>query len=244
MTTYYCADPHIEHEGILEITERAAAFGKDIQAHNWAILDGINSSVKFTDQLYILGDVVFKDEADWLRKIKCKNKHLIWGNHDKNRIGAMFKSARDVHDMQIGTAETGPHRVFLSHYPHAYWPASHRGSLHLYGHVHAEREATLDAAFPGRRSMDCGLDNAKRLLGTYRPFSEHEVIDILAAKPGHDFVEWYEQQRAARAAKAADLTPEEFVAQNTPGSFIRKPNVQQVAKKLSDFFMQNGNYGR
>jgi hypothetical protein len=57
----------------------------------------------------------------------------------------------------LGDPHWDHERIFVSHYPHAYWPRSHKGCLHVYGHVHAEREATLDAALPGRRSPVDGL---------------------------------------------------------------------------------------
>jgi len=58
----------------------------------------------------------------------------------------------------------------------------------LYGHIHdnAEKEAILDKAFPGRRSMDIGVDAAKRLLGEYRPFAESEVLSFIGARLGHE----------------------------------------------------------
>jgi len=83
-------------------------------------------------------------------------------------------------------------RCWLSHYPHAYWPASHKGSFHLYGHTHDQREATLDAVFPGRRSHDAGLDTAFRRFGVHRPFTEMEVFDYLINRPGHDLPEFYQ----------------------------------------------------
>jgi hypothetical protein len=49
--------------------------------------------------------------------------------------------------------------------------------------------------------MDCGVDNALKLLGEIRPFSEDEIIDILGSRPGHDDVAWYEEQRKARKRK-------------------------------------------
>jgi hypothetical protein len=59
--------------------------------------------------------------------------------------------------------------------------------------MHRQREATLDVAFPGRRSMDVGVDNAKHLLGEYRPFSEDEVLEILLKRPGHDILSFYKE---------------------------------------------------
>lgn len=189
MKTFFTADTHLAHDGILGITFRKFP---TIEDHNEAIIDGINSTVGVNDRLFILGDFCWRAEESWFSRIKCKNTQLIFGNHDKAKLGKLFQTAEDTTEIKLQG-----HKIFLSHYPHAYWPASHHGSLHLYGHVHSQREATLDAAFPGRRSMDCGVDNAKFLLGQYRPFSEDEVIQILTARPGHDQVEWYEKYQKA-----------------------------------------------
>lgn len=188
MRTFYTADPHFEHEGVMPMSHRVFA---SIEDHNDAILDGINSTVGKHDRLFMLGDIAWRGGTSWFSGIVCKNLHLIYGNHDQAKIGRLFKTAEDVAEVKIGE-----HYTWLSHYPHCYWPRSHYGSFHLYGHMHAAREKFLDALFPGRRSMDCGVDNAKRLLGEYRPFSEGEIIDILGKRPGHDHVEWYERKRA------------------------------------------------
>lgn len=192
MRTFFTADDHFAHENILKITDRDLHFSSS-EEHDDALLEGINSTVGENDRLFVLGDFAWRAGESFTNRIRCKNLHLIFGNHDRAGFGKLFKSVEDTAIVKLQG-----HKVFLSHYPHAYWPSSHRGSLHLYGHVHAEREETLDACFPGRRSMDCGVDNAKLLLGSYRPFSEDEIIDILMARPGHDQVEWYDQQRAAR----------------------------------------------
>lgn len=54
-----------------------------------------------------------------------------------------------------------------------------------------QREFTLNALFPGRRSMDVGIDQAIRILGRPAPFSEAEIMELLGEKPGHDPVEYY-----------------------------------------------------
>ncbi len=55
------------------------------------------------------------------------------------------------------------------------------------------REETLDNIYPQRRSMDVGLDNAVKVLGEYRPFSEQEIWDILSVRYGHDRVSFYRE---------------------------------------------------
>lgn len=205
MKTHFIADTHIDHEGIIDMAGRWDC--GTIEEHTGVVLEGINSAVSEADRLIFAGDVAWRSITNFLAAIRCKNVHLINGNHDKASFGKAFKSVADVDIFSL----PGDHKVFVSHYPHCYWPASHYGSLHLYGHVHADREETLDLAFPGRRSMDCGIDNAYRLLGKRRPFSEGEIIDILASRPGHDDVSFYKKLQDARREKWINETTKRIV---------------------------------
>ena len=45
-------------------------------------------------------------------------------------FGKKFKTAEDVAEVKVGEI-----KVFLSHYPHAYWPASHHGSFYAFKDV-------------------------------------------------------------------------------------------------------------
>lgn len=183
MLTFFTADLHISH-GLL-----ANVRGLDVNIHDELIIEGINKRVRVTDRLYILGDV--GDIKSWLQQIVCKNLYLIMGNHDKASIGKLFKTVEDVAMVKIGKE-----KVFLSHYAHAYWPMSHRGSYHLYGHTHSKREDTLDILFPDRRSMDCGVDNAYKIIGEYVPFSETEIMALLGPRKGHDPLSFYHPDEA------------------------------------------------
>lgn len=186
---WFTADTHFNHENVLKCSPRGKLFDNGTE-HDLAVLECINSHVAERDELYILGDVAWTAEVSWISKIRCKYIHHIIGNHDRTGYGRMFVSSSDVREIKLGE-----HKVFLSHYPHAYWPASHHGSFHLYGHCHAQREQTLDLAFPGRRSMDVGVDNALKLFGSIRPFSETAIVEILGSRPGHDLKEYYERLR-------------------------------------------------
>lgn len=194
MITHFTADTHLQHEGILDMQARPYP---SIDAHDDAIVESFNRCVGKDDRLVILGDVAWRTVDSFLARLVCKNVHLIVGNHDKASYGKHFKSVADVGEFKIGE-----HKIFCSHYPHAYWPASHYGSIHLYGHVHGDREDTLDAAFPGRRSMDCGLDNAFNVFGERRPFHQQEILDLMLVRPGHDKVDFYKRKQETRLRKA------------------------------------------
>lgn len=176
MITHFTADPHYGHL----LTFRP--FQTDLE-QDYALIEETNRAVAWNDRLFILGDFAKRSADSYLKRIVCQNVHLIWGNHDKASYSRLFKSVADVTELKIQG-----HKIWLSHYAHAYWPSSHRGSLHLYGHTHDQEESALDAAFSGRRSMDCSVDTAYRLLGAYRPFSEDEILQFLLVRPGHHHV--------------------------------------------------------
>jgi hypothetical protein len=46
-------------------------------------------------------------------------------------------------------------------------------------------EDYLDSMWPERRSMDVGVDNAFRIFGEYRPFSEYDILNLLSTRKGH-----------------------------------------------------------
>lgn len=188
MKTILTADCHCDSKTVMSM--RPFSCPAD---HDDYMLDRINSMADRNDRVVIAGDFCSRGAEHLLARILCKNVYLIIGNHDKAQSVRKFKAAELAMEIKIKDEYT-----YVSHYPHAFWPRSHRNSFHLYGHVHAEREDWLDIALPGRRSLDIGLDNAKRLLGDYRPFTEEEVFDLLSVKPGHDPIEYYAHRRALR----------------------------------------------
>ena len=165
-----------------------------------------NETVAENDILYHLGDWSFggiQNIWNFRKQLRCKTIHLCLGNHDEhirhntvlpNCISAtpygdvfidgqnidpeypnyveatrLFTSVQDVL-----TIKHNKYIFFLSHYAHRIWLGSHRGHVHLFGHSHGG----LDDK-PWGKSMDCGIDSAKRILGEYRPFSIEEIIDIM-----------------------------------------------------------------
>jgi calcineurin-like phosphoesterase family protein len=114
--------------------------------HDW------NSKVSANDLVYHLGDVSFGDEE--------KTKSVLWrlngkiilvkGNHDKvvtnGDCSARFESITDYARISIDG-----HEVMMFHFPIWEWDKMHRGSFHLYGHVHG------NSSVPGR-AMDVGVD--------------------------------------------------------------------------------------
>jgi calcineurin-like phosphoesterase family protein len=179
---YFTSDCHFDCATLVKATRQEFT---TIEDHNEALLEGINNAVRRTDRLVIIGDFVYKKPGRWRPKIRCSNITYICGNHcNEAKTRAVFGGQVYQQRMVKGDYD----RFFCNHYPLAYWDRSHYSVASLYGHLHdnAEKEAIMDKAFPGRRSMDVGVDAAKRLLGEYRPFSESEVLSFIGDRLGHE----------------------------------------------------------
>lgn len=211
---YFTSDTHYGHANICRGTSKWEARSEEdfqqntrdfntLEEMNDAIVDGINSVVGASDELYHLGDWSFGgiDNIWNLRKrIKCKNIHLILGNHDHHiesdrRLPNVFRDYK-THELfggyydsdrakqvaaqelfasvsHVKTVKINKHTFFLSHFSHRVWNQSHHNVIHLYGHSHNSIDNNWG------KSMDVGIDAIFALKGKYRPISVTEVIEIM-----------------------------------------------------------------
>jgi len=180
---WFWSDQHFECDNLVRLTRPEFT---DINQHDEYLLDQCNSFVAPNDRLIILGDWCKNKPGKYRQKVKCKNIFFILGNHDnESKIRNVFGG--NVFYQRMIKLVSGE-KCLCSHHPQAFWDGSHHGTYHAYGHLHDNdrREAMMDLGFPGRRSMDVGVDAAKRLFGTYRPISEEEFLFCLRGRPGHD----------------------------------------------------------
>ncbi len=176
---YFTSDTHWGHKNIVKsISKWADKSGcrnfDSIEEHDSTIIENINLLVKKDDILYHLGDWSFGETENikkYRNQIKCKNIHLVLGNHDKyirpidSPFRGCFSSVNDI--MNITTRMEKDFlktKFFLSHYGHRVWPNSHHNSIHLYGHSHG----TLPR---WGRSMDVGID-----CNNFYPFHLDEIL--------------------------------------------------------------------
>jgi calcineurin-like phosphoesterase family protein len=180
---YFTSDTHFGHSKIIEHCERPFT---NVHIMDQVIFDRINESVGVDDTLYMLGDFCFrgKKPIEYRSRIVCKNVHLIFGNHDKKkdyelfRDGTMsgFSSVQDVTEIIYCNQ-----RIFLSHYPHRSWPASHKDSYHLYGHVHSRLDH--EDRQSSRKTLDVGVDNTINYNKPFaQPWSFKEIQKLFNAK--------------------------------------------------------------
>lgn len=186
MKTHFLADPHFDHDKLMDITARPFP---NVQEWNSLLLDNINRSVERNDRLIIVGDFGFSKRIGFFRQqIQCRHVELILGNHDqeskcRNVFGGSIWRQRTIKFFDT--------KLYISHYPHAYWDGSHKNWMHVYGHTHNQREVYLDEIWPERRSMDVSPDTAFSLFGEWRPFADFEIYERLKERKGHDSMDFY-----------------------------------------------------
>jgi calcineurin-like phosphoesterase family protein len=174
-----------------------------LEEMNSTIVNGINNIVGQDDWLVCLGDWSFggRDNIWKFRKrIVCKNIIHILGNHDhpianniqlpncKVRVGTglivdkehpgvdfsevnaqyLFKEVYSYLELTVSHSSGEKTTYNLFHFPITIWNKAHHDRIHLYGHVHGGYTAP-------DRSLDVGVDNAFKLFGEYRPFSERDI---------------------------------------------------------------------
>lgn len=167
MTTFFTADTHFFHAGVLLMSRRPFA---DIAEHDEMLVQAWNSVVGPRDEVWHLGDfgmggtperyaAVFKR----LRGRKC----LVRGNHDKSKATSL--PWHEQHDLVSRKIEG--QRIIMAHYPMRAWPGAFRGSIQLFGHTHGLLPDTS-------QSCDVGVDR-----WSYRPVTLGEIRERLAATP-------------------------------------------------------------
>jgi len=172
--TFFASDFHFNHANIAGPNTTTWKSGyrdfSSVEKMNQHLLNNINSTVGEDDELHFAGDFCFgghQNTPKFREQIICKNIFWYKGNHDKHQkdYAEFFTWVGDVNMITVEKQ-----KIFISHYKHALWEGSHKGFWHLYGHSHSSAEHWKIG-----KSMDIGIDNAKKLLGAYRPFSFQEV---------------------------------------------------------------------
>jgi len=184
---FFTSDHHFNHARIIEYANRPFSNVDEMDAE---MIDRWNSVVGEYDTVYHLGDFTLGDRETAKRYFRQLNGRIrvlanFW-HHDKkwlpNMVGfSEFVSKNDFlveirHPIVVLEFKKKHSQVIvLSHYPQLVWDRKHYGAIHLFGHSHGRTKG-------GPGSMDCGVDNAYKLLGEYRPFSLEEVVRRLVKR--------------------------------------------------------------
>lgn len=167
--TFFTSDIHQGHENICKYTERLAE--TTVKEHDDWIVDIWNSQVNPNDIVWHIGDLSFDDYygmSDFIKKLNGRIC-LIKGNHDSSKnLDRLIKDNLIQGWMHYKEIKILNNPTCLFHFPIAAWHRQGYGSYHLHGHCHS--------MYQGQgKSLDVGLDNAYKLYGTHRLFSEEDV---------------------------------------------------------------------
>lgn len=171
---WFTSDTHFSHNRIQEFCPNTRMQGT-LQEHDELLIYNWNQCVKPGDRIYHLGDFAFgsrESTESVLQRLKG-DIHLIYGNHDHvlmtPKFGKYFKSRQDYKEIRLDG-----HKVCMFHFPIHEWHQCHRGSFHLFGHVHASYGEVRG------RSLNVGIDN--RPGGDMMPWNWEEVKALLLRK--------------------------------------------------------------
>ena len=180
---YLTSDCHFGHHNIIKHCDRPF---DNVHIMDQVMLDRINETVGVDDTLYILGDFCFrgKKPIEYRSRIMCQDVHIVWGNHDRRNDYKDdlqgFATAQEVKEIIYCNQ-----RIFLSHYPHRSWPASHKGSFHCYGHVHSKFND--EDKLSNRKTLDVGVDNTVNYNKPFgQPWSFKELQKLFDQKDNNN----------------------------------------------------------
>lgn len=161
--TYFGSDWHINHDNICNFREQF----KTVQEHNEFIFDNYCSVVRPKDQVYLTGDIGFNVEALHLIKKLPGIKHLVMGNHDKEkkrniRLQDLVDTFHDIHGF-LRYKE-----FWLSHCPIHHDELRNRFNIHGHTHYHNINDP---------RYLNISMENID-----FKPISLEEVRAIFESR--------------------------------------------------------------
>jgi calcineurin-like phosphoesterase family protein len=141
---------------------------------NQYMIDAWNEVVKPEDTVYHLGDIAFKANPNNVCKILDSlngTKHLIIGNHDKERDLKKYKDHLEtikIYDEISYELNGKQYNFVLFHYPISSFNGAFRKTILIHGHVHNNTDY--------RYESDFFIKNVSVEMINYRPISIEDII--------------------------------------------------------------------
>ena len=168
---FYTADLHFNHLNIIAYEKRPF---KDVDEMNTQLILNWNKKVGPDDEVYILGDFCFDNNAkyvnNFLKRLNGK-KYLIKGNHDSFLNSKNFDPSDFEWIKQYAEIKDGDYDVILFHYPIAVWNKKHHGSIHFYGHIHSNKAEPHPLPWDIGEAYNVGVD-----VRDYEPKTLKEIL--------------------------------------------------------------------
>lgn len=171
----YTSDLHFGHRNVIGFDHRPF---KDCDEMDRALIQLWNGRVQPDDTVYILGDLCYHspNPPEWyLRQLKG-HKILVLGNHDV----PILDNPKTLHYLEgverMMHVQDGDKQICLCHFPIAGWNGYHRGTWHIYGHIHNQRNDVYDYMKTKEHALNAGC-----MINHYAPASFTELLRNNAA---------------------------------------------------------------
>lgn len=170
MQRFYISDLHLGHEAVIRMCDRPFP---SIDEMDRMLIENWNSVVQLNDEVYIIGDFMFKSRHDpvyYLKQLRGK-KHLILGNHEKWTNHVNLPDYFETVSQYKEITDSNRHLI-LFHYPLAEWARYHQGSMHVFGHIHNNRNYPAFEFYRSQPNMlNAGVD-----INHFIPVSLNQLI--------------------------------------------------------------------
>ena len=164
------SDLHFDHNRQFVFAPRGFA---SIEEMNTTVVSNINSLVAEDDTLYIVGDIMVggtdnTSGMELLNSIKCKDIHIIRGNHDtKTRLPLYSQCPNVTSVLPADFLDYNHYHFFISHFP-ALTGSLENGNLkqmtcNLFAHTHNKDKFFEDRPYMYNVALDAH-DNKPILL--------------------------------------------------------------------------------
>lgn len=167
---YYTADLHLGHKNVLKFDGRPF---ESIEEHDEFLIGQWNARVRPDDQVYILGDFSVRSEKSPISYLKRLNgkKYLIRGNHDSALVNDPETAACFERIEKMCFIRDREYPIVLCHFPICEWNRYHRGSWHIYGHIHNKKNRAFEFMKQEERALNAGI-----MINNYQPVTMEELI--------------------------------------------------------------------
>lgn len=131
---YAIADLHLGHgEKITQFRPFASA-----AEHDQFVVDKINARVNPRDTLFLLGDIVIREEGwEYLKQIKCQRLVLVPGNHCGERTPIRPEFFSRISGAESRQLPISRRTVVMTHIP-IHPSCLDRWAINIHGHLHAD----------------------------------------------------------------------------------------------------------
>lgn len=170
---YFIADTHFYHENVIKFSNRPFINADEM---NRKLISNWNQVVAENDEVYILGDFLFRGKAEQANEVLTSlngKKYLIKGNHEHYLDSPDFDQNLFEWVKDYYTFRYKKRKFILFHYPILEWEDYFQNSIHLYGHVHNNRTDYFKDIL-GDRAINVGAD-----MIDFTPISIEQILDIV-----------------------------------------------------------------